>query len=307
MASTPNEASSSTPRQTKTRHARKLTVENWDDDFEYIGPSKPKVASIKSKKDEDSRSGAGRASPTGSDVSCWDDSPPQASTCISSRNVTNSRTLSKPSGGVHLGPPRHSPSHSPGLPSPISKARHRSLAAPPASAPPDMSRARSDSTGAAAARKLIRHPSASFLFNASPGRSTSSLSLVTGPNRSSPNLPRSPSSEAMPPPALPMMLNRKSSKGKPKIRSDGVRKSGIPFSPSQEAMREMERRPSLWKRLSGKGSSEMKGESAWQRSLNIRSLQKRSQQVDIVGKGAHPFVRLPPASLTHILRYHPCR
>ena len=246
-----------TPRQSKTRHARKPIVENWDDDFEYAGPSKPKAPSTKSLKSENKLE-AGRSSPTESIVSSWNDSPPPSTNLAALHTAAHARYLSKTLGGPHLGPPRHSPSHSPGLPPHLSKARHQSLAAPVSLVAPGMSRSRSGSTSAFAARKLSRHPSTSFLPSPHLGHSASSISLVGNPNRSSPNLPRSSSSERMPPPALPLHLDRRPSKGKPKIRSDGVRVSGIPFSPSQEALREAERRPSLWKRLSSKSTNEKK-------------------------------------------------
>lgn len=256
MTSLPmTEASSTAPRQTKSRHARKPTVENWDDDFEYAGPSKPRAVPAKPKK-EGNQNVPGRSSPTESVVSSWDDSPPRSTPLASLCVPEHSRSFSKSAGNLHLGPPRHSPSHSPSLPSPISKARHQSLAAPSSFVLPEISRSRSGSTSASVARKLIRHPSTSFLPTTQPGPSTSSLNLVSGSNRSSPHLPRSTSSERMPPPALPMALNREPGKGNQKIRNEGVRVSGIPFSSKEETLREIERKPSLWKRFSGKGSSE---------------------------------------------------
>jgi len=53
-----------------------------------------------------------------------------------------------------------------------------------------------------------------------------------------------------------MLSNREPGKGNQKIRNEGVRVPGIPFSSKQETPREIERKPSLWKRFSGKGSSE---------------------------------------------------
>lgn len=59
----------------------------------------------------------------------------------------------------------------------------------------------------------------------------------------------------MPPPPVPTGLFRvksKSRKGKEIAQTDdGVRVSNIPFSPSQDQLGEVEKKPGFWKRFSG--------------------------------------------------------
>lgn len=249
-----------------SRHSRKKTVENWDDDFDY-GSIKPAfTSSTGAAYVVTAESKQGRASPD-SIVSSWDDSPPQ--TALSSHHmVTRAKTepsaLARLEGRApHFGPPRHSPSHTAGLPRPsVLSPRNQQfdINIPPESG---LSRSKTNATPAAAGRqKLIkRHPSTSFVVMAQPDRSTSSLSSTAHTNRSSPHLPRSPSSGRMPPPPLPLGLERRKSRGKQKAgRPDGVRISSIPFSPSQEGIRDGERKPGFWKRFSGMPAGEKRCE-----------------------------------------------
>lgn len=248
-----------------SRHSRKKTVENWDDDFDY-GSFKPASSSSTRPSTVTAKSKQGRASPD-SIVSSWDDSPPQTSHAahhMATRAKTEPLTQGRLDGRApHLGPPRHSPSHTAGLPLPSALSPRSQNFDHPTSPESGLSRSSSSATAATTTRqKLIkRHPSASFIPTAQPDRSTSSLSSSTYANRSSPHLPRSPSSERMPPPPVPLGLGRRKSKGRSKTgRTDGVRVSNIPFSPSQEAMRDGERRASFWKRLSGMPAGDKRGE-----------------------------------------------
>lgn len=240
-----------------SRHSRKKTVENWDDDFDY-GSFKPaSKSSTRARPTVTTTSKQGRASPD-SIVSSWDDSPPQTS--ISAHPMTSRARTEPPTSArvdaraPQLGSLRHSPFHTAGLPQPSVLSPRSQYFEAGVSPDQGLSRSKTSAASPAATRqKLIkRHPSASVISMAQPDRSTSSLSS-TGPlNRSSPHLPQSPSSEIMPPPPLPAGLERRWSKGKQRpARLDGVRVSSIPFSPSQEAMRDGERKPGFWKRFSG--------------------------------------------------------
>lgn len=258
-SSTQPTSSSSSSKPTSGRHTRKKTAENWDDDFEFKLPSTTAAkSSTGSVPDENAQSSArripGRSSPTESIISSWDDSPPRSAPVPMTHTRSNSKT---PGVGLHLALPRHSPSQISALPSPSSaSSSHRhSLASPlPPSDQAGLSRSGMANPNAGARQKLVkRHPSTSFITTSHPSSSSTSVSS-SYVNRSSPHLPRMTSREAMPPPSIiPSGLERRKSKGKSRLagRTDEVRESKIPFSPSQDTMREGERRPSLWKRLSG--------------------------------------------------------
>lgn len=267
LASSSTQPTSSSTKSTPTRHTRNKTAENWDDDFDFIPRSaKGSSAGLSTSTgpDENAPSQAtripGRSSPTDSIISSWDDSPPRSAPMIPTRSASKAS-----SAGLHLALPRHSPSHISALPSPSnSSSSNRHLASPiPASHDQQpLSRIESNNPSTATGQKLVkRHPSTSFITTSHPSSATSVASYA---NRSSPHLPRMASREAMPPPPLPPAgLQRRKSKGKSRLagRSDEVRVSNIPFSPSQEAMREAERRPSFWKRLSGATTPTSKRES----------------------------------------------
>ena len=99
-----------------------------------------------------------------------------------------------------------------------------------------------------------RHPSASLVPDSIP-LDPSEYSPLNWSSVSLPYsaLPRSDSSEQMPPPSLPAGLPRIRTPARP-TSTKFLRISSIPFSPSQEAIEKKKgdsKRPDFWKRLSG--------------------------------------------------------
>ncbi|ORX36041.1 hypothetical protein BD324DRAFT_651945 [Kockovaella imperatae] len=252
-------ASSSTPSSSRpSSRSRRKTAENWDDDFEFALPSKPRPPAIKltSQKENEPESSRptpksallGRTSPDS--VSSWSDSPPRSPTRLAPRHPPIS--------------PRATTSASTDLPRSSSTSEHPLL---PHDVPlPPTVRRRSNSNSKT---KLIkRHPSASFAPIVNP--STTSLSSLS--NHHNPQLRHAPSAEVMPPPPIPSR--------RPSSRSQ-VRVSGIPFSPSQDDMKEGKKK-GFWKRLSG-----VPNDSSGQR-------RRRSSSVGSPGKSSEVVPPLPP-------------
>lgn len=271
---------SSRPSSAPSRSSRRKHVENWDNEYEIEVPSRrpsSTAASLQTSKTIEKR----RLSPAESWTSeLWDESPPRAPTRVSqakkSTKVPSPLNLHAPV----VSPPRLSPSQTLPLTStypitPVDTASTPNLPFPPPpaltysqlGAPlpiPAGTRSRSTSTAATVSRnKLIkRHPSVSTILI------STALPLALSHKSSSslpPALPRSDSGERMPPPPLPSGLSRSKSKSKPRASSrDRARVSSIPFSPSQEGIRQSEevvKRPGFWKRLSGAPSvPEKRGE-----------------------------------------------
>lgn len=274
-ASSPNLAQD-TSRATTSRAAKRSTApsENWDDDFDFTSrassPARPKDTRRSSKPVPLKRSGS-----FDSVVSLWDDSPPKPPAPIA---LLQSKSARLPAAlSLSMSPPRHSPSSSSNLPSPVSYGSTPALSPPITSSVPVFDRrsswARSDQSAgepAAKNRYLKRNTSASFIAPSHKGQSTSSLSSSSYTNRSTPHLPHKPSREMMPPPALPFGVNRSKSLNKrhsSQTSKEEVRISGIPFSPSQEAMQAADgKKKGFWKRLSGSPSSEQLGETILRRS-----------------------------------------
>ena len=256
---------------------RKAVDEDWNDDPDY--DLRPCSASSTIKNGQQSRL---RSSPTESWYESWDESPPGSSKAQLSQLSKAPSPLNLPAPTIP--PPRLSPSRTSPLPTPrfpvpeSSSATHQQLvqfASPsvgyaelgaPLSNPKE-----SRSRFPLVAEKIIsnksvtRHPSRSLLPNSIPLDSSEYFPLnrssVSQPHSS---LPRSDSSEQMPPPSLPIRPPRTQVQSR-SASTEIVRISSIPFSPSQEAMEKKKgdsKRPDLWKRLSGAPSTSNKwGES----------------------------------------------
>ncbi|KAK4688048.1 hypothetical protein P7C73_g2081, partial [Tremellales sp. Uapishka_1] len=204
-----------------SRPSRRKQAENWDDDFEFALP-----------KSRTSRNDEGRASPAESWSESWDEdeaSPPAR----------------RPAAGPHV--PASAP---PPLPLSYSALGLGAYPQPPAA--PQAQRSRSGSTNTSTiTRKLMkRHPSTSFIPVSTTTASQTSLTVHPHVNRSQPHLPRSDSSQKMPPPALPTVVGLIRTKSRSRARAvskTDVRVSGIPFSPGQTE----DKKPGFWKRLSG--------------------------------------------------------
>jgi hypothetical protein len=260
---------------------RKAEAENWDDDFEFALSSRPssKTSSSQSKTAEKRRS-----SPVESLSEWWDESPPapsrgrpaKAPSPLNLPAPTAQPPSLSPSQTTSLPPTPHTASRKPQIPFLSPPQAYAELGLPLLT--PNASRPRSNSAASTTTRnKLIkRHPSSSAIpIPISPGNSRYPFGNSSLPSLPHPPLPRSDSGERMPPPPVPTSLTRtRQSQAKRFASRSEVRVSSIPFSLSQDAMREKEtevRRFSLWKRLSWVSPSrKQRGEASplihWSRS-----------------------------------------